>query len=289
MGMRLQRFIAQSGLASRRKAEEWIKLGQVQVNGDPADIGAVINPDKDVVSVKGETVPSVNNRRYFVVNKPVGYTTSLKDRHAEHLISELIPEKFGRLFPVGRLDRETSGLIVMTSDGDLAFRLMHPSFQVPKVYNAWVEGVPRENHLERLERGISLQEGVAKARDIRVLRTEKNQALVQLTLTEGKKREVRRIFQSIGHPVISLERIKFGPISLEGIESGQFRPLTHREVKELQISVKLAVRTTDGTQRRAVNHGREGRSKISHKRHRAHSSTSSPRTRNSVRNTPRDS
>ncbi|WP_028962978.1 pseudouridine synthase [Sulfobacillus thermosulfidooxidans] len=240
MNSRLQKVIAQAGLCSRREAETWIDAGRVLVNGQKAHLGQMVDPETDQIVVDGRPLQLKTERTYLILNKPVGYTTSLKDRHAEHLISELVPARFGRVFPVGRLDKETSGLIIMTNDGLLAHHLMHPSYAVPKVYEAWVQGVPRRNHLLRLEKGIQLDDGYAHPQDIKILRTENNNALFRLTLTEGRKREVRRIFEAIGHPVLSLKRIAFGPLSLEGLEEGQFRPLTHREVKALYSMVETA-------------------------------------------------
>lgn len=233
MAIRVQRYIAQAGLASRRTAEEWIKSGRVKVNGELVQIGATIVPGVDVVSVNGQVVNPSSDQWVLALNKPAGYTTSMKDRHAAHLVTELIPDKYGRVFPIGRLDRETSGLILLTNDGDLAHRLSHPSFGVSKVYEAWVKGVPKTNHLERLEKGIVLDDGPAHAHEIAVVKREEGKSLVRLTLTEGRKREVRRIFAAVGHPVVSLKRISFGNIQLDDLAEGSVRPLTHREVMGL--------------------------------------------------------
>lgn len=208
------------------------------VNGKIALIGQEADTDTDKIVVDGHPLRLRLQRVYLMLNKPPGYTTSLKDPHAEHVISELVASKFGRVFPVGRLDKETSGLLVLTNDGFLAHRLMHPSYAVPKVYETWVEGVPRRTHLARLMRGILLDDGYAQPRDVRVIRSENNRTLFWLTLIEGRKREVRRIFEAIGHPVISLKRIAFGSLTLDSLAEGKLRPLTHREVKELYALVK---------------------------------------------------
>jgi 23S rRNA pseudouridine2605 synthase len=235
MVVRLQKIVAQAGLCSRREAENWISAGRVKVNDKTATLGESADPDKDIITVDGRPVQTRADRVYLVVNKPQGYTSSLKDRHADHLISELVPKKFGRLFPVGRLDRDTSGLILLTNDGYLAHRLMHPSYHVPKIYEVWIQGIPHRSHLARIEHGIELDDGVARPQNVQILRSEKaaDRSLMRLTLTEGRKREVRRIFEAIGHPVVELRRVAFGPLSVEGLEEGKSRPLSHREVKEL--------------------------------------------------------
>ncbi|MDA8193309.1 MAG: pseudouridine synthase [Thermaerobacter sp.] len=233
MGIRVQRLIAQAGMASRRTAEQWVKAGKVHINGQTAVLGAIVEPGVDTVTVNHQMVTPATARWVLALNKPVGYTTSLRDRHAEHLVSELIPAQYGRLFPVGRLDRDTSGLLLMTNDGDLAFRLSHPSFAVPKIYEAWVAGIPKAGHLQRLERGIMLDGGRARAHEVRVVERVNGNSRVRLTLTEGKKREVRRIFAAVGHPVLSLQRVAFAGILLEDLAEGACRPLTHRELKSL--------------------------------------------------------
>ncbi|MCY0880927.1 MAG: pseudouridine synthase [Firmicutes bacterium] len=237
MSIRLQRYLAQAGLASRRHAEEWIKQGRVTLNGATAKIGQTVDPLRDVVTLDGKRVQAKAAAVYLVLNKPVGYTTTLKDRHAEHTVAELIPKKFGRVFPIGRLDRDTSGLLLLTNDGELAFQLMHPSFGIPRVYEAWVEGLPHQGHLDRLQRGIELPEGMSRAKSAVILARRKDQALLQLTLTEGHKREVRRLLEAVGHPVILLKRTRFGPISLKGLDEGQVRVLTAEEVKQLHSSI----------------------------------------------------
>lgn len=230
--VRVQKLIAEAGLGSRRAAESWILEGRVRVNGEVAQIGNTADLAHDEVVVDGKRIGTAE-RYYLLLNKPAGYTSSLKDSHADHLVSELIPARWGRLFPVGRLDRDTKGLVIMTNDGPLAYRLMHPSFQVPKVYQAWVEGNPRASHLARLKQGVPLEEGTARAHNLQVIRREADRTLIRLTLKEGMKREVRRIFQIIGHPVLELTRVRYGPLSIEGVEEGKYRPLTHREVKDL--------------------------------------------------------
>lgn len=245
MDMRVQRILQQAGLASRRAADEWIRQGRVQVNGEPVELGATADPSRDRITVDGK--PVVIRERplvYLALHKPPGYTTSWKDRHAEHLIKELVPAKFGRVFPVGRLDRDSEGLILLTNDGQLAHALMHPSSQIEKVYEVWVEGIPRKSHLARIKHGIELEDGFAKADQVELIKKENQRALLRLTLHEGRKREVRRMLDSIGHPVQQLVRVRFGNIRLQGLDSGSLRPLTHREVRELKALVQAGQERT---------------------------------------------
>lgn len=235
--VRIQTVLQKAGLCSRRTAEDWVRAGRVTVNGAQAQIGQRVDPS-DQVALDGRIVDATVPKRYWVLYKPAGYTTSLKDRHAAHLVTELLPSGLGRLFPVGRLDRESEGLLVMTNDGALAFALTHPRFEVEKVYEAWVKGVPRRHHLDRIQRGIALGDGFARTKGAQVLKVEGDRALLRLVLNEGKKREVRRLMEAVGHPVEQLTRVRFGSITLAGLKPGEARPLTHREVKELYALVR---------------------------------------------------
>lgn len=236
--LRVQRILQQAGLGSRRQAEEWIEAGRVTVSGRQARLGDRADPQVQEIALDGRPVAIRHDPpAYLALYKPAGYTTSLKDRHAEHLISELVPPRFGRLFPVGRLDRDSEGLIVLTNDGALAHALMHPSHGVQKVYNVWVKGIPKKTHLERMRAGIVLEEGPAKPDQVDLIRRGNGRALLRVALHEGKKREIRRIFDTIGHPVEQLIRIRYGNISIEGLESGHCRPLSHREVRNLKALV----------------------------------------------------
>ncbi|AUW93645.1 MAG: rRNA pseudouridine synthase [Sulfobacillus thermosulfidooxidans] len=287
MPERLQKIIAQAGLCSRREAEEWIAAGRVQVNHRTATLGESADVATDQITVDGRLLKPTGERWYLAINKPVGYTTSLKDRHAEHLITELIPKRFGRMFPVGRLDRDTSGLILVTNDGYLAHRLMHPSYHVPKIYEVWIKGIPGRNHVARIEHGIELDDGVARPQSVQIIRSEKanDRTLLRLTLTEGRKREVRRIFEAIGHPVLELRRVAFGPLSIEGLEEGRTRPLTHREVKMLYSLVekppaRYAMHRRDDDSNESGSGFTRSRSKRS-----SRPAISTPKTRHSVSNT----
>lgn len=232
--MRIQRVIQMAGLASRRMADEWIEQGRVRVNGETATVGQSVDPSVDQIVVDGKPLPEKREFLYWMVNKPAGYTCSLKDRHAQHLVTELIPQDQGRLYPIGRLDRDSEGLLLMTNDGNLAFKLSHPRFQVEKIYEVWVKGVPRAHRLDRIARGIQLEDGLAKPSSVNLIRSESGTALLRMVLTEGKKREIRRLMDKVGHPVVRLTRVAYAHLSITGLEPGQARPLTHREMVELQ-------------------------------------------------------
>lgn len=278
MTIRVQRILQQAGLASRRQAEEWIRGGRVTVNGKSASLGDMADPDRDTIAVDGRPVkPSLVPAVYLALHKPPGYTTSLKDRHAEHLITELVPSKFGRLFPIGRLDRDSEGLILLTNDGQLAHALMHPSHGVKKVYHVWVKGVPRKSHLERMRRGIMLEDGPAQPDKVELLEKREGRALLQIILHEGRKREVRRIFDSIGHPVEQLIRTQYGNIALEGLDAGRSRPLTHREVRGLKALAGI------GNERMGEKDGPKARGVAGHQGHRRHQTISARGSRDPVR------
>lgn len=260
MKSRVQRIVQQAGLASRRHAEDFIRAGRVAINGRVAQIGDMADPEQDQVTVDGKPVTPESHVIWLALHKPKGYTTSLKDRHAAHLISELVPKKYGRVFPVGRLDRDTTGLILLTNDGRLAFRLMHPGSQVPKVYEAWVKGIPRGTHIDRIRDGILLDDGVARADRIDIIKRREGTALIRLTLTEGRKREVRRIFEAVGHPVIALTRIRYASVTLEGLEEGAIRPLARREVRELEkVPAKPKAPPREKIERTEDSHGKSRR------------------------------
>jgi 23S rRNA pseudouridine2605 synthase len=247
---RLQQALARAGVASRRAAEALIRAGRVTVNGQVAVLGATVGPD-DRVAVDGAPLPVQPPAVYLALNKPAGYTTSLRDPHAAHVVTELVPPRFGRVYPVGRLDRDTTGLILLTNDGELAYRLMHPRYRVPRVYQAWVKGVPGPTHLARLRKGVDLGDGTMRAAAVRVVKVAADASLVEITLTEGRKREVRRLFQAVGHPVRELKRVRFGTVTLGDLALGQVRPLTHREVRELRSLVEEPKGLTQ-TERSAV-------------------------------------
>jgi len=225
--MRLQAFLARAGVASRRKAEELILKGLVRVNGEVAHLGQRVGTG-DLVEVAGRRVELPQKRVVLALHKPRGYTTTRSDPHAEKTVYELLPEIPG-LHPVGRLDRESEGLLLFTNDGELLFRLTHPRYGVRKVYRVWTErGTLPEAVCRKLVEGVALEDGPARA-----LSCKPAQGGAILTLGEGRKREVRRMLQAVGYPVKRLLRLQVGPIRLGNLPPGKWRRLSEEEVAAL--------------------------------------------------------
>lgn len=235
-GQRLQVALARFGLASRRGVVSLIEEGKVEVNGKVVlEKGFRVDPAKDQIRVSGELLSAgpPQKKAYYIFYKPKGVMTTLQDPHAEKTVADyfrMIPE---RLFPVGRLDRDTTGLLLMTNDGELAFRLTHPKFGVKKRYVARVRGSVTDEAVKRLEAGVELEEGMTAPCQIKIEKRDKKQTVLTVVLHEGKKRQIRRIFQKIGHGVTELERLDFGPLSLSGMKIGEKRKLAADEIAQL--------------------------------------------------------
>lgn len=241
-GERLQVVLARSGLASRRGVVTLIEAGKVTVNGKPAlEKGLRVDPSKDQISVEGTPLTLQTDRKscYFAFNKPKGVMTTMQDPNAERAVADFFRDIPARVFPVGRLDRDTTGLILMTDDGELAFRLTHPRFGVKKLYRARVRGSLEPQTIKTLESGVDLEEGRTAPCQIRIEAARKTETIVSITLHEGKKRQIRRIFAGVGHPVIELERLAYGPLELGSLMPGERRALYPDEVKALQAAAGL--------------------------------------------------
>jgi 16S rRNA pseudouridine516 synthase len=239
--MRLDKLLAEAGFGSRSQVKKLIKKGLVEVNGkvvkDPA---FQVDPERDSVEVEGE--PAVYEENYYLLlNKPEGYVTSTKDR--ELTVMELISDvpRFEKLFPVGRLDKDAKGLLLMTTDGELAHRLTHPKWKVPKTYRVRVEGKLTEEALEPIRKGLKLKDFKAQPAQVKVLRADEEESEAEITIKEGKYHQVKRMFAAVGHPVKELERVAFGPIKLGELPPGQYRHLTEEELKALKRAVKLDI------------------------------------------------
>lgn len=233
---RLQKIMAQAGVASRRKCEELILSGVVAVNGETVNtLGVKVDPTTDTITVNGK--PLLGEKKvYLVMNKPKGVITSASDPQGRKIVSDFLPGIKERVYPVGRLDYDTEGLLLLTNDGEFANLLTHPSHHVPKTYWATVKGVPHGTSLEKLQNGIKLEDGMTAPAEVEYhdVDTEKNQATIVITIYEGRNRQVRRMFDAIKHPVIRLKRVKFGELQLQNLQRGKFRHLTEREIKELR-------------------------------------------------------
>lgn len=237
----MQKALARAGLGSRRACEDLIREGRVTVNGRVATIGDRVDPLTDRVQVDGAAVPLDPGLRYFALNKPRGVVTTARDPQRRQDVSSYYPPG-PRVFPVGRLDRETEGLLLLTNDGELANRLTHPRFGAEKEYLAEVEGTASDRAVGRLTRGVELEDGVARARSARRVAAARGRQAVRLVMAEGRKREVRRMLAAVGLPVRRLVRVRVGPVGLGGLRPGEVRPLTAAEVQALYRHVGEVVR-----------------------------------------------
>lgn len=233
MQERIQKYMARCGVASRRKAEELVLEGRVKVNGQVINSVVSIDPDVDRVEFDGSVIKPEERKVYIMLNKPVGIITSAKDQFDRKTVLDIIKVE-ERVFPVGRLDFDTAGLIILTNDGDLAYRMTHPSREVEKVYLAEIAGIPTEDELERFRRGLEIEDYVTAPSKIRVLKEMARSSQVEITIHEGKNRQVRKMCDAIRHQVIRLKRIRIGSLGMEGLEEGNWRELTDIEVEYLK-------------------------------------------------------
>lgn len=241
MTVRLNKFLALAGVASRREADRWILEGRVSVNNQVVEeLGLKVDEDKDVIRVDGRKIQVETRPVYILLYKPAGYLVTLKDPFRRPTVKALLPASLGRIFPVGRLDLETEGLLVLTNDGELAFRLSHPRYGVKRVYLAKVKGEPNKDALSRMERGVRLEgEKTAPAKAVLLAPGQKSSWL-RLELREGRKREVREMCRAVGHPVLELRRVEFAGLGLGSLKPGQWRHLEPGEVRRLKGLIRLA-------------------------------------------------
>lgn len=235
---KLHKFIARSGICSRRQAEKLIEEGRVKVNGKIAVIGQRIDPAKDVVEVDGKVIKPVDEKIYIAFNKPKGVVTTTKDELGRTCVVDFLKKHIElskyRLFYVGRLDKNSTGLILLTNDGELAASLLNPKKMVPKEYIVTVKGHPSKSKLAMLEQGIYLEGKKTLPCKIEVLKKNKSSTRLRIILYEGKKRQIRKMMKLINHPVVSLNRVAIGPVRLKGLKRGSFRILSEEEVAELK-------------------------------------------------------
>ena len=234
--MRLNAYLARAGVASRRRADDLIRDGRVRVNGVVGQLNTVVGK-RDVVEVDGERIVR-QPLSYVLLHKPAGVVTTASDPQGRPTVVELVPRE-PRVVPVGRLDVNTTGALVLTNDGDLAHRLAHPRYGVPKVYEADIEGSPSPEAVARLRDGVELEDGVTAPADVRVLDRGNRSSRLELTLHEGRKHQVRRMCEAVGHPVRRLHRPRYAELDLGGLEPGAWRELTAREVAALKAGVGL--------------------------------------------------
>ncbi len=237
---RLHKFLSRAGVASRRTAEEWIRAGRVAVNGVVVtEMGVKIDPERDRVEVDGKLVPLPSPRLTIMLHKPYGYISSTSDPHGRRVVTDLLGNRLSeRLYPVGRLDYDATGLMLLTNDGELAYRLTHPSFQVPRLYRVTVSGEVSRETLQRLAEGVKVKERTVTAQ-AQVKKLEPDKTVLDLVVREGRYHLVKQLMEQVGHPVIKLKRLAFGPLQLGALPRGEYRLLTQEEIKALKTKVKM--------------------------------------------------
>ena len=234
--MRLEKYIATSGIASRRAVKKSILAGLVTVNGEPVLVpGHSINVETDAVEFEGKRVKPLMERIYLMLNKPAGYLTTRSDERGRPTVMNLVADLPESIYPVGRLDLETEGLLIFTNDGDFAYRLLHPSHEIAKTYLTWVKGVPDDSAVQRLRQGVTIPSGRTAPAKVERLKVSRDGASTQfeVVIHEGKKRQVRFMFKAVGHSVIRLKRVAVGTLRLGNLPQGQYRLLTPQEITTL--------------------------------------------------------
>ncbi len=238
--MRINKYLARSGVASRRTADLMVAGGRVTVNGVVIDTpGHMVDETADEVRVDGKIVAPTDSYVYIVLNKPPGYITSLRDPHHRRTVRDLLTGVGARVYPVGRLDLDTEGVLLFTNDGELAHRLTHPRYGIKKVYRAQVKGEVDENDLAKFSRGIDLPDGNVGHAEATLEKTESGQSFLKIEMTEGRKREVKHLCSAVGHPVVFLRRTNFAGIGCDDLSVGKWRRLTDAEVASLRQKVGL--------------------------------------------------
>ena len=238
--IRLQKLLALAGVASRRRSEELMLDGQVEVNGEVVTrLGTKVDPVRDLIRVEGRRLPPISEKVYLALNKPRGVVSTMSDPEGRKTLQDLVDDRPERLFHVGRLDTDTSGLIILTNDGDFAQRLAHPSYEVDKTYVAEVAGEVFPRIRKQLLEGVTLEDGPVTVSKVRVVEATKEKSIVELVIHEGRNRIVRRLMDHVGHPVRRLTRTRIGPVVLGSLKPGELRDLTTDELGELLDTTEL--------------------------------------------------
>ena len=235
MEERLQKYLAECGIASRRKCEEYITQGKVQVNGKTiTELGVKVNPEKDKITFEGKNVKQEERKVYILLNKPIGYVTTSDDQFGRDKVLDLVKVR-ERVVPVGRLDMYTSGALILTNDGDFVYKVTHPKHEITKTYTVTVKGIIKNEEVEQLRKGVKIDDYTTRPAKVKILKTdeEKDISRLEITIHEGKNRQVRRMCESVGRRVIALHRSKIGNIGVKDIELGKWRYLKDFEVKNL--------------------------------------------------------
>lgn len=235
MECRLQKYLADAGIASRRKAEELILAGKVKVNGETVrELGVKVNPDRDKVMYNNELVKRQKKKVYILLNKPAGYISAAKDQFENPSILHLVKDIKVRLYPVGRLDKDTTGAIILTNDGDFSYKLTHPKHEISKTYIAEVEGVPTVEEMRTFAKGVYIDGKKTYPAKIRIVKETKKNSIVEIVIHEGRNRQVKKMCEEIGHKVITLHRQAIGKLTIDGVKEGKYRYLTDKEIEMLK-------------------------------------------------------
>ena len=238
--IRLQKYIAECGITSRRKAEELIINGKIKVNGKVVtELGTKINPSNDIVEYDNKIIKQEHKNVYILLNKPIGYVTTVKDQFGRPSVLDLVKVK-ERIVPVGRLDFYTSGALILSNDGDFVYKITHPKHEIDKTYNATVKGIVIDDEIETLRKGVKIDNYITKPAKVKILKIdeEKNISRLEITIHEGKNRQVRKMCEAIGRKVIALHRSKIGNIGVKDLELGKWRYLTDQEINKLLLIKK---------------------------------------------------
>jgi len=232
--IRLQKYLAEAGIASRRKCEEYIEQGRVKVNNDIAKLGTKINPEVDIVVFDGKKIENKEELVYILLNKPIGYVTTAKDQFSRDSVLDLVKVK-QRIVPVGRLDMYTSGALLLSNDGDFVYKITHPKHEINKTYTVTLKGIVTKEEVDRLEKGVEIEDYITKPAKVRILKTdtEKDISRLEITIHEGKNRQVRKMCEAVGRKVQALHRSKIGNIGVKDLKLGTWRYLRQNEINEL--------------------------------------------------------
>lgn len=247
MEQRIQKILAQMGVASRRKAEELIVEGRVTVNGEPATLGMKADPGRDHIKLNGKLLVRTEPKVYFTFNKPKGVVTSLSDPEGRPTVKDFLKGIRYRVFPVGRLDYDSEGLLLITNDGDFAHLMLHPSRKVPKTYLVKVKGIIEDEAIKKLRRGVRLEDGMTAPARVRKIRESENNSWVEMTIHEGRKRQVRRMVEKVGHDAIKLKRISINGLRLGDLKPGEYRALTQDELETVRDEMSAQPDDKGGT------------------------------------------
>lgn len=237
--IRLQKVLAQAGVASRREAEKMILNGRIKVDGKVIkELGTKVDPEKNDIEVDDRSISKSEKKVYYLLNKPKGCVTTMKDPRGRLTVNDLLKDIDERVYPVGRLDYDTTGVLIITNDGELANALAHPKKEIDKYYHALVQGVPSNEALKRLRDGVQLEDGKTAPAKIRVLEIKGNKSWLEIIIHEGKNRQVKRMCEAISHKVLRLKRTRFGPLEVNDLASGKIRTLKDREIEALKKAIE---------------------------------------------------